>query len=208
MKITRKLQFFLTLAIASALISAEDSTPQKYQKYRQGQKQRICPPPARIQNLGWKEDNIDKAAVSPADFGDAIRKNGDMQPVDFRDEPQRNDPIATADLRREPQKNDAVGPADFKNDLQDNKDIPPADIKTASQSQKNPAAQSGSLETSEVRSEDDPIYIGNRLSRVFHLPECFSAVRTGSKNRVTFSTPQQALSEGFTPCKNCRPQDL
>ncbi len=68
-------------------------------------------------------------------------------------------------------------------------------------------------QTSENRSHtlaesvQTPVYIGNRASRIFHRTDCSSAVMTGEKNRITFSTPGEALRQGFSPCKNCKPGD-
>lgn len=46
-------------------------------------------------------------------------------------------------------------------------------------------------------------YIGNKNSHKFHLPTC-SSLPT-SKNRVCFSTREEAINQGYIPCKRCNP---
>jgi len=47
------------------------------------------------------------------------------------------------------------------------------------------------------------LYIGNRKSKIFHVPSC--AFLPDEKNRVYFSSVEEALNEGFRPCGLCRP---
>ena len=46
-------------------------------------------------------------------------------------------------------------------------------------------------------------YIGNVRTHKFHRPDC--GTLPAEKNRVTLDTREQALSEGYSPCGNCRP---
>lgn len=46
-------------------------------------------------------------------------------------------------------------------------------------------------------------YIGNKNSRVFHRSSC--ANLPAEKNRVSFSSREEAVTAGFRPCKNCEP---
>lgn len=46
-------------------------------------------------------------------------------------------------------------------------------------------------------------YIGNKRSLKFHLPSC--RYQPAQKNRIYFSTREQAIAEGFVPCKVCKP---
>ncbi len=48
-------------------------------------------------------------------------------------------------------------------------------------------------------------YIGNRNSKVFHRPTCSSVKKMSASNKVTLSTRTEAISKGYTPCKNCKP---
>jgi len=61
-----------------------------------------------------------------------------------------------------------------------------------------------SQEIPEINS--DPVsasFIGNRNSKVYHLPTCPSLPR--SSNRVNFNSFKEALEQGFTPCGVCKP---
>ena len=46
-------------------------------------------------------------------------------------------------------------------------------------------------------------YIGNKRSLKFHLPTC--RWLPAEKNRIYFKTREEAIAEGFVPCKVCRP---
>lgn len=46
-------------------------------------------------------------------------------------------------------------------------------------------------------------YIGNRNSQVFHREDCPNL--PAEQNRVLFSSREEALEEGYTPCGNCKP---
>ena len=46
-------------------------------------------------------------------------------------------------------------------------------------------------------------YIGNKNSKVFHLPSCHNL--PAEKNRVNFKSRDEAVNAGFKPCGNCNP---
>ncbi len=46
-------------------------------------------------------------------------------------------------------------------------------------------------------------YIGNRNSKKFHLPTCRSL--PAPSNQVYFKTRDEAISQGFVPCRICNP---
>ena len=48
-------------------------------------------------------------------------------------------------------------------------------------------------------------YIGNANSHKFHVPSCKSVGKMSEKNKVTFSSRDEAINQGYTPCKNCNP---
>jgi len=48
-------------------------------------------------------------------------------------------------------------------------------------------------------------YVGNRYRMRFHRPECPSAEQMSEGNRIIFRTREEALYEGYSPCRNCRP---
>ncbi len=47
----------------------------------------------------------------------------------------------------------------------------------------------------------DKCFIGNKNSKVFHLPSCETLPK--EKNRVYFTSREAAFNEGFRPCENC-----
>ncbi|MBQ4257696.1 MAG: MBL fold metallo-hydrolase [Clostridia bacterium] len=49
----------------------------------------------------------------------------------------------------------------------------------------------------------EEIYIGNRKSKIFHAPDCRNL--PAETNRVFFSSAQEALLEGYSPCRGCNP---
>lgn len=48
-------------------------------------------------------------------------------------------------------------------------------------------------------------FVGSSKSDVYHYPSCTYAGRISSANLVTFSSPQDAASRGYRPCKVCHP---
>ena len=52
---------------------------------------------------------------------------------------------------------------------------------------------------------DEGCYMGNANSRVFHRMDCSSLSRTADENKVPFSSRQEALDAGYTPCGRCEP---
>lgn len=54
--------------------------------------------------------------------------------------------------------------------------------------------------------EDEEIaYVGNKNTHRFHDPSCPSVVEMRPENRVTFSTREEAIDEGYLPCGRCNP---
>jgi hypothetical protein len=48
-------------------------------------------------------------------------------------------------------------------------------------------------------------YIGNKNSKRFHLPTCRSVRQMSEKNKVEFSSREEAIEHGYTPCGDCNP---
>jgi len=48
-------------------------------------------------------------------------------------------------------------------------------------------------------------YAGWRPGKIFGRLDCRSGMRMKRENRVFFLTREDAISEGYRPCKNCRP---
>lgn len=46
-------------------------------------------------------------------------------------------------------------------------------------------------------------YIGNKNTKVFHLPTCHNL--PAAKNQVYFGSRDDAIANGYRPCKNCNP---
>lgn len=64
--------------------------------------------------------------------------------------------------------------------------------------------ESLTIET-DVNNDDIKVenYIGNKNSKVFHDKDCSSTV--SEKNIIYFTTREEAISEGYRPCKICNP---
>lgn len=48
-------------------------------------------------------------------------------------------------------------------------------------------------------------YIGNSNSMKFHKPDCPSVAKMSDSNKVEFSTRDEAVADGYQPCKQCNP---
>lgn len=46
-------------------------------------------------------------------------------------------------------------------------------------------------------------FAGNRRERIYGRLECASGKRLQRRNRVFFSSEQEALAQGYRPCGNC-----
>jgi len=52
---------------------------------------------------------------------------------------------------------------------------------------------------------DAGIYIGNKRSHKFHRPECRWPKKMSSTNKIFFQSRQEAINQGYAPCKVCKP---
>lgn len=48
-------------------------------------------------------------------------------------------------------------------------------------------------------------YAGWRPGKIFGRLDCWSGMRMKKENRVFFLTWDNAIAEGYRPCKNCKP---
>ena len=48
-------------------------------------------------------------------------------------------------------------------------------------------------------------YVGNRKTLRFHDPSCGSVVEMRPENRITFSSRDEAIEQGYQPCGRCNP---
>ena len=53
--------------------------------------------------------------------------------------------------------------------------------------------------------ENQPYYVANRNSHIFHHPGCRRAKRIALQNQITFKARKEALSSGYSPHRICRP---
>ncbi|MGI5963234.1 MAG: MBL fold metallo-hydrolase [Lawsonibacter sp.] len=49
-------------------------------------------------------------------------------------------------------------------------------------------------------------YVGNTNSKKFHLPDCTSVEEMKVDNQMLFSTREEAIQAGYTPCQRCNPR--
>jgi len=52
--------------------------------------------------------------------------------------------------------------------------------------------------------EEDP-YVGNKKTNKFHYSWCSSVSDMKEKNKVTFSSREDAIRQEYVPCKKCNP---
>ena len=64
---------------------------------------------------------------------------------------------------------------------------------------------SNSQKNTNTNSEDTGEYIGNVNSMKFHLPTCSALDRMSENNKVSFSSRQSAIDQGYSPCQLCNP---
>ena len=72
--------------------------------------------------------------------------------------------------------------------------------KRASDAEVNPTTADGSGQNS---TDTTGTYIGNINSQVFHKPTCNSL--PAEQNQIQFSSREEAVSAGYTPCGRCKP---
>ena len=53
--------------------------------------------------------------------------------------------------------------------------------------------------------EPEKYYLGNKRSWVFHRPHCSLGRKTARRNRVRFKDRYEALYQGFSPGRRCKP---
>ncbi len=58
-----------------------------------------------------------------------------------------------------------------------------------------------------IQSRDPGKYAGWKPGKIFGRLDCKSGMRTKKENRVFFLTLEDAVNEGYRPCKNCKPID-
>lgn len=66
------------------------------------------------------------------------------------------------------------------------------------------AADTGTY-TTYTGEEDGVLYIGNKNSKVYHLPDCGSVETMKDKNKVYLDSKDDATEKGYEPCGSCKP---
>jgi len=52
---------------------------------------------------------------------------------------------------------------------------------------------------------EEPYYVGNRRTGVFHRPGCRYVKMMNPENKVYFHSREEAIRKGYRPCKICNP---
>lgn len=53
--------------------------------------------------------------------------------------------------------------------------------------------------------ETENVYIGSKSSYVFHRKNCRGIKNMNPENRVEFTSKKEALLQGYSPCRSCKP---
>lgn len=61
------------------------------------------------------------------------------------------------------------------------------------------------INTAVTHSSDELSYVGNKNSKKFHLSICDSIAQMNEDNKIYFDNRDQAVNDGYTPCKSCNP---
>ena len=48
-------------------------------------------------------------------------------------------------------------------------------------------------------------YVGNANTKKFHYPNCSSVIKMNPNNRVEINSREEAIAQGYVPCKRCKP---
>ena len=86
--------------------------------------------------------------------------------------------------------------------------IPPSEFYPFNWAGDNTHVSSGTSTSSDTSSDSSSAsgtYIGNSNSHKFHVPTCKSVGKMSEKNKVTFTSRNEAINQGYQPCKNCNP---
>ena len=86
--------------------------------------------------------------------------------------------------------------------------MPPSEFYPYNWAGENTTSYSHSSTTSSASSDSSAAagtYIGNSNSHKFHYPTCSSCSKIAEKNKVVFNSRDEAINQGYVPCKNCNP---
>ena len=71
-----------------------------------------------------------------------------------------------------------------------------------SDTEKNNSANNLGNEQQDIKQKTH--YIGNKNTKKFHTLDCYNLPKL--ENQIEFESSEQAVKEGYSPCKNCNPQ--
>lgn len=78
-----------------------------------------------------------------------------------------------------------------------------ANENTPTSSHQSSSASSDTTSTDSQSSSGS--YVGNSNSGKFHVASCSSVGKMSEKNKVFFSSRDEAINQGYVPCKRCNP---
>ena len=67
------------------------------------------------------------------------------------------------------------------------------------------SSSSDSSSTDSSSSSGSGSYVGNANTGKFHVSSCSSVNKMSEKNKVFFSSRDEAINQGYVPCKRCNP---
>lgn len=73
------------------------------------------------------------------------------------------------------------------------------------QTQTTSTVQKNNPQPASVSTSSSSGYIGNRNSLKFHEVDCEGVSKMNEKNKVYFKSRQEAVNDGYIPCKMCNP---
>ncbi len=68
-----------------------------------------------------------------------------------------------------------------------------------------PPSNNSQINLTNISTENIVQYVANKNSLIFHSPSCSSVDDMKQTNKVYFLQRQDAIDEGYTPCKKCNP---
>ena len=95
----------------------------------------------------------------------------------------------------------------LKEDLAEIMYIPPSEFYPYDWADSNTQSSSHSTSNSDTSSDTSTsgTYIGNSNTMKFHLPTCKWGNKISERNKVIFTSREQAINQGYVPCKVCQP---
>jgi micrococcal nuclease len=57
----------------------------------------------------------------------------------------------------------------------------------------------------ELLKQDEPCYLGNKNTFRLHRPKCPLGAQTAQANQIRFTSLKEAYSQGYSPCRSCKP---